>query len=51
MHIELHQVSLAALIVVLGMVVDNAIVIVDAYVENLDHGMSHWGDASRLSRD
>ena len=34
--IELQQVSIAALIVVLGMVVDNAIVIVDNYVELLD---------------
>ena len=33
---ELHQVSIAALIVVLGMVVDNAIVIVDNYVGLLD---------------
>ncbi|HWA26567.1 MAG TPA: efflux RND transporter permease subunit [Lacunisphaera sp.] len=45
LHIELHQVSLAALIVVLGMVVDNAIVIVDAYVDNLDKGMSRWDAA------
>lgn len=51
MHIELHQVSLAALIVVLGMVVDNAIVIVDAYVENLDHGMSHWEAAWRSAHE
>jgi multidrug efflux pump subunit AcrB/outer membrane protein TolC len=34
--IELHQVSIAALIVVLGMVVDDAIVIADNYVELLD---------------
>jgi multidrug efflux pump subunit AcrB len=34
--IELQQVSISALIVVLGMVVDNAIVIVDNYVELLD---------------
>jgi multidrug efflux pump subunit AcrB len=51
MHIELHQVSLAALIVVLGMVVDNAIVIVDAYVENLDHGMSRWDAAWRSAHE
>jgi multidrug efflux pump subunit AcrB/outer membrane protein TolC len=35
--IELHQVSIAGLIVVLGMVVDDAIVIADNYVELLDH--------------
>jgi multidrug efflux pump subunit AcrB/outer membrane protein TolC len=34
--IELHQVSIAGLIVVLGMVVDDAIVIADNYVELLD---------------
>ena len=34
--IELQQVSIAALIVVLGMVVDDAIVIVDNYVDLLD---------------
>jgi len=34
--IELQQVSISALIIVLGMVVDNAIVIVDNYVELLD---------------
>lgn len=51
MHIELHQVSLAALIVVLGMVVDNAIVIVDGYVENLDRGMSRWDAAWRSAHE
>jgi multidrug efflux pump subunit AcrB/outer membrane protein TolC len=34
--VELHQVSISALIVVLGMVVDDAIVIADNYVELLD---------------
>src|SRR5208283_4049185 len=34
---QLHQVSIAALIVVLGIVVDDAIVIADNYVELLDH--------------
>lgn len=38
--IELHQVSLAALIIVLGMVVDNAIVVVDNYIEKLDEGIT-----------
>jgi multidrug efflux pump subunit AcrB/outer membrane protein TolC len=36
-HVEIHQVSIAALIIVLGMVVDNAIVIVDNYIELLDN--------------
>ena len=34
--VALHQVSIAALIVVLGIVVDNAIVIADNYVDLLD---------------
>lgn len=41
-NIELQQMTLAGLIVVLGMVVDNAIVIVDDYVDKLDHGISQW---------
>lgn len=40
--IELHQVSLATLIVVLGMVVDDAVVIADNYVELLDRGNDRW---------
>ncbi len=47
MGIELHQVSLAALIVVLGMVVDDAIVIADNYVELLDEGLDRWEAAWR----
>jgi multidrug efflux pump subunit AcrB/outer membrane protein TolC len=42
LNIELQQMTLAGLIVVLGMVVDNAIVIVDEYVEKLDQGVSRW---------
>jgi len=37
---DLQTVSLAGLIIVLGITVDNAIVIVDNYVEQLDQGMS-----------
>jgi len=40
--IEIHQVTLAALIIVLGMVVDNAIVVVDNYIEKLDEGIDPW---------
>lgn len=40
--LELHQVTLAALIIVLGMVVDNAIVVVDNYIEKLDEGITPW---------
>jgi len=42
---ELNTVTLAALIVVLGMIVDNSVVIVDSYMEKLDHGMSRWNAA------
>jgi len=38
MHIELNIVTLAALIVVLGMVVDNAIVVIDGYLEYISKG-------------
>ena len=51
--IELHQVSIAALIVVLGMVVDDAIVIADNYIELLDRGVPReeaaWRSASELA--
>ena len=49
--IELHQVSLAALIVVLGMVVDDAIVVADNYVELLDQGVERWTAAWRSAFD
>ena len=38
--VELNTVSLAALIVTLGMIVDNSIVIIDSYLEKLGEGMS-----------
>ena len=40
--IELNTVTLAALIVTLGMIVDNSIVIIDSYLEQLGEGMSRW---------
>ena len=43
---DLQTVSLAGLIVVLGMVVDNAIVIVDNYVEKLDNNITPHDAAS-----
>ena len=45
--IELHQVTFAGLVVALGIVVDDAIVVVDNYVEKLDHGMSRFEAAWR----
>ena len=49
--IELNQVSLASLIVVLGMVVDDAIVVADNYVVLLDKGVERWTAAWRSASD
>jgi multidrug efflux pump subunit AcrB/outer membrane protein TolC len=50
--VALHQVSIAALIVVLGIVVDDAIVIADNYLELLDHGVPReeaaWRSAAEV---
>jgi len=48
---EIQQVALAALVIVLGMVVDDAIVVVDNYVEKLDEGMDRWTAAWRSATD
>lgn len=40
--IELNTVTLAALIVTLGMIVDNSIVIIDNYLEKIAEGQSRW---------
>ena len=49
--IELHQVSFAALIVMLGMVVDDAIVIADNYIELLDQGVPRPEAARRSATE
>lgn len=49
--IALHQVSIAALIMVLGIVVDDAIVIADNYVELLDHKVPKVEAAWRCASD
>jgi multidrug efflux pump subunit AcrB len=49
--IELHQVSLATLIAVLGIVVDDAVVIADNYVDLLDRGHDRWTAAWRSATD
>jgi len=49
--IELHQVSLASLIAVLGIVVDDAVIIADNYVELLDRGSDRWTAAWRSATD
>ncbi len=46
--VQLQTVSLAGLVVVLGMVVDNAIVVIDDHVDKLDRGMDPW-EAARES--
>ena len=50
MGIELNMVTLAALIVVLGMVVDNSIVVIDGYLEYLGKGMAPKEAAMESSR-
>jgi multidrug efflux pump subunit AcrB len=43
--LPLNMVTLVALIVVLGMIVDNSIVIVDSYIDKLDSGKDRWESA------
>jgi multidrug efflux pump subunit AcrB len=49
--IELDTVSLAALIVVLGMVVDNAIVVIDDHLEHLDRGETPFNAALKSAKE
>ncbi len=49
--IELHTVSLAALILVLGMIVDNSIVVIDNHLEKIDHGISPWHAAIKSAKE
>ncbi|HEY4743239.1 MAG TPA: efflux RND transporter permease subunit, partial [Desulfuromonadaceae bacterium] len=51
MGIALHQVSIAGLIMVLGIVVDDAIVIADNFVELLDHKVPKAEAAWRCASD
>lgn len=48
---ELNTVTLAALIVTLGMVVDDSVVIIDNYMEKLGQGMSRWKAAIAAPRE
>ncbi len=50
-HIELNIVTLASLILVLGMIVDNSIVVIDNHVEKIDHGLSPWHAAIESARE
>ena len=49
--VELNMVTLAALIIVLGMIVDNSIVVIDNYIEKLDHGLSRWDAAVKSAQE
>ena len=49
--IELHTVSLAGLILVLGMIVDNSIVVIDNHVEKIDHRISPWHAAIKSAKE
>ncbi len=49
--IELNTVTLAALIVVLGMVVDDSVIVIDGYSELLSQGHSRWYSAAVSTRD
>ena len=48
--IELNTVTLAALIVVLGMIVDDSVVVIDGYSDMLNSGHSRWYSASVSTR-
>lgn len=49
--VELHTVSLAALIIVMGMGVDDSIVVIDNHIEKLDHGENLWDAAWKSSSE
>ena len=49
--IPLNTVTLAALIVVLGMIVDNSIVVIDGYLDYLGRGHSRWYAAVESARE
>jgi len=49
--LELNTVTLAALIVVLGMVVDDSVIVIDGYSELLSQGHSRWYSAAVSTRD
>ena len=49
--IPLNLITLATLIVVLGMICDNSVVIVDGYINNLDRGMSRWHASAASVRE
>ncbi|MCQ2608870.1 MAG: efflux RND transporter permease subunit [Bacteroidales bacterium] len=48
--IQLNTISLAGLVIVLGMVVDNSIVVLDGYLEYRRKGMSRWHAAAESAQ-
>jgi len=49
--VEINSVTLAALIVSLGMIVDDSVVVVDNYLEKLDSGMKRWQAAIESAQE
>ena len=49
--IPLNTVTLAALVVVLGMIVDNSIVVIDGYLDYIGRGHSRWYAAVESARE
>ena len=49
--IPLNTVTLAALVVVLGMIVDNSIVVIDGYLDYIGRGYSRWYAAVESARE
>ena len=49
--IELNIVTLAALIVVLGMVVDDSVIVIDGYSDLLEKGHSRWYSAAVSTKE
>ena len=49
--LEINSVTLAALIVSLGMIVDDSVVVVDCYLDKLDAGIDRWKAAIESSRE
>ena len=49
--VEINTVTLAALVVSLGMIVDDSVVVVDCYLDKLDEGVPRWKAAIDASRE
>ena len=49
--VEINSVTLAALLVSLGMIVDDSVVVVDCYLDKLDSGLDRWQAAVESSRE